>query len=113
MFLGNYYLKKLIFFTILSSLVLSIATASELDAESKIEIKASDKLEWHQLENKIVGVLKVKDGNSRALPNAMYAICKKFQLLSKNELMNFKKLVDNKIYNHANKKVGKIITVLK
>ena len=65
------------------------------------------------LETKIVGVLKVKDGNSRALPNAMYAICKKFKLLSKNELINFKKFVDNKIYNHANKKVGKIITVLK
>ena len=54
MFLGNYYLKKLIFFTIFLSFVLSIATASELDAESKIEIKASDKLEWDQLKNKIV-----------------------------------------------------------
>ena len=54
MFLGNYYLKKLIFFTIFLSFVLSIATASELNAESKIEIKASDKLEWDQLENKII-----------------------------------------------------------
>jgi len=31
-----------------------MATASELDAKNKIEIKASDKLEWDQLENKIV-----------------------------------------------------------
>ena len=54
MLLGDYYLKKLIFFTIFSSFVLSMAIASELDAESKIEIKASDKLEWNQLENKIV-----------------------------------------------------------
>ena len=54
MLLGDYYLKKLIFFTIFSSFVLSMSIASELDAESKIEIKASDKLEWNQLENKIV-----------------------------------------------------------
>ena len=54
MFFGNRYLKKLIFFTIFLSFVLSMATASELDAENKIEIKASDKLEWDQLENKIV-----------------------------------------------------------
>ena len=54
MFLVNCNLKKIIFFTIFLSFVLSMATASELDAESKIEIKASDKLEWDQLENKIV-----------------------------------------------------------
>ncbi len=54
MFFGNRYLKKLIFFTIFLSFVLSMATASELDAKNKIEIKASDKLEWDQLENKIV-----------------------------------------------------------
>ena len=54
MFLGNYYLKKLIFFTVFSSFVLFMATASELDAENRIEIKASDKLEWDQLENKII-----------------------------------------------------------
>ena len=54
MFLGNFYLKQFIFFSIFSSFVLSMGTASELDAESKIEIKASDKLEWDQLENKIV-----------------------------------------------------------
>ena len=54
MFLVNCNLKKIIFFTIFLNFVLSMATASELDAESKIEIKASDKLEWDQLENKIV-----------------------------------------------------------
>ena len=54
MFLVNYNLKKIIFFTIFLIFVLSMATASELDAESKIEIKASDKLEWDQSENKIV-----------------------------------------------------------
>ena len=54
MFFGNRYLKKLIFFIIFLSFVLSMATASELDAENMIEIYASDKLEWHQLENNIV-----------------------------------------------------------
>ena len=41
MFLGDYYLKKLIFFAVFSSFVLSIAAASELDAKSKIEIKST------------------------------------------------------------------------
>ena len=56
MFLNICYLKKLFFFTIFSSLSLYVATASELNAENKIEIKASDKLEWDQLENKIVAL---------------------------------------------------------
>ena len=34
-------------------MLLQIATASNSNIENKIEIKASDKLEWHQLENKI------------------------------------------------------------
>ena len=39
-----------------------MANASELDAKNKIEIKASNKLEWYQLENKIIasGDAKVK-----------------------------------------------------
>ena len=65
------------------------------------------------LEKKIVGALKVKDGNSRALPIAMYSICKKFKLLSGNELIRFNEIFKDKIYNHANKKVGIMTTELK
>ena len=65
------------------------------------------------LEKNIVGLLKVKDGNERAIPHAMYEICKKFKIFSSNELDEFKYLLNNTIYNHANKVVGKIITEIK
>ena len=56
MFLNIGYLRKIFFITIFTSLSLYVANATELIAENKIEIKASDKLEWHQLENKIVAL---------------------------------------------------------
>ena len=56
MFLSICNLKKLFFISIFTSFSLYVATATELDAENKIEIKASDKLEWYQLENKIVAL---------------------------------------------------------
>ena len=56
MFLRIGYLKKIYFITIFTSLSLYLATATELIAENKIEIRASDKLEWYQLENKIVAL---------------------------------------------------------
>ena len=40
----------------LTSLSLYVANATDINEENKIEIKASDKLEWHQLENKIVAL---------------------------------------------------------
>ncbi len=54
MFFGANFLKRIFFFTIFSILFLYVASASELNVNNKIEIKASDRLEWHQLENKIV-----------------------------------------------------------
>ncbi len=65
------------------------------------------------LDKKIVGLLKVKDGNERAIPHSMYAICKKFKIFSRDELDEFKNLINSSIYNHAKKKVGEIITELK
>ena len=56
MFLNIFFLKKLFFITMLTSLSLYVANATEINVENKIEIKASDKLEWYQLENKIVAL---------------------------------------------------------
>ena len=56
MFLNICFLKKLFFITMLTSLSLYVANATDINEENKIEIKASDKLEWHQLENKIVAL---------------------------------------------------------
>ena len=72
MFLGC-SLKKLFLFIIFSSLFLIKATASELNAETKIEIKAFDKLEWHQLENKIVAY-------GHAVVKSSFFSCNKHQL---------------------------------
>ena len=56
MFLNICFLKKLFFITMLTSLSLYVANATDINEQNKIEIKASDKLEWHQLENKIVAL---------------------------------------------------------
>ena len=56
MFLGIFYFKKIFFIIIFTNLPLYVATATDLNAENKIEITASDKLEWYQLENKIVAL---------------------------------------------------------
>ena len=56
MFLNICFLKKLFFITMLTCLSLYVANATEINVENKIEIKASDKLEWYQLENKIVAL---------------------------------------------------------
>ena len=56
MFLNIFFLKKLFFITMLTSLSLYVANATDINEQNKIEIKASDKLEWHQLENKIVAL---------------------------------------------------------
>ena len=56
MFLNICFLKKLFIITMLTSLSVFVANATEINVENKIEIKASDKLEWYQLENKIVAL---------------------------------------------------------
>ena len=51
------YHIKIIFFLVIATGLLSIrAFATELDNKNKFEIKASEKLEWYQLENKIVAL---------------------------------------------------------
>ncbi|MBD1147377.1 asparaginase [Pelagibacterales bacterium SAG-MED31] len=60
----------------------------------------------------IFGILKVSDGNERALPSAIYSLCKKFNLLNKNEIHEFKIYNKFMLYNHANIKVGNIETII-
>ena len=51
------YHIKIIFFLVIAIGLLSIkAFATELNNKNKFEIKASEKLEWYQLENKIVAL---------------------------------------------------------
>lgn len=65
------------------------------------------------LQKGIFGVLKVNDGNERALPSTIYSLFKKYKILNKGELDSFKLWNNLVLYNHANIKVGAIKTIIK
>ena len=62
------------------------------------------------LKKEIFGILKVKDGNERALSSAMNALLKKFKILDKEELNQFNSWNTSSMYNHAKIKIGSIST---
>ena len=65
---------------------------------------------------KIGGVIKILDGNNRAIPSIAMKVFQKLKLLSTKELKELKKLnfwTTQKLYNHAKKEVGKITAELK
>ncbi len=64
------------------------------------------------LKKGIFGILKVSDGNERALPSVMYNFCKKFKLLNEKEINKFKLWNNLTLYNHANIKIGDIKTTI-
>ena len=53
------------------------------------------------LKNGIAGVIKVIDGNERAIPSVCYELFKKFKILNNLELKKFRKLDNFKLINHA------------
>ena len=65
------------------------------------------------LEKNIGGIIKVNDGNERALPSIANEIFKKFNILNKKELDILSKWSGEIILNHAKEKVGKIYTKIK
>ncbi len=64
------------------------------------------------LKKGIFGILKVVDGNERVLPSALYTLCKKFKILSKEELKIFNSGNNFDLYNHAKVKIGDIKTII-
>ncbi|MDC0058090.1 asparaginase [Pelagibacteraceae bacterium] len=64
------------------------------------------------LKKGIFGVFKVKDGNERVLPSAVYTLFKKFNILKKDELKKFISWDNFNLYNHAKAKIGNIITII-
>ena len=64
-------------------------------------------------EKNIGGVIKVKDGNERALPSIANAIFKKLKLLKRDEYVKLSNWNNEKIFNHAKIKVGNIYTKIK
>ena len=64
-------------------------------------------------EKKIGGIVKVVDGNERALPSIANTLFKKLDLLNNRELGLLSKWTNQKIYNHAKLKIGEIYTDIK
>ena len=64
-------------------------------------------------EKKVGGVIKVKDGNERALPSVANEIFKKLSLLDKNESQELSIWSHQKLMNHAKIKVGEIYSKIK
>ena len=62
------------------------------------------------LKKEIFGILKVKDGNERALSSAMYTLLKKFKILTGEELNQFISWNTGSMYNHAKIRIGSIST---
>jgi len=60
----------------------------------------------------VFGILKVKDGNERALASAVYTLFKKFNILNTEELKEFKSWNKITLFNHAKIKVGSIKTII-
>ena len=63
-------------------------------------------------EKKIGGVIKVKDGNERALPSVANEIFKKLSIINKKEKEKLSHWSNQALYNHAKIKIGKIYTKL-
>ena len=61
----------------------------------------------------ISGVVKIKDGNKRAIPIIVVKIFKKLKLMNKDELENLEKKEKFLLKNHAGKMIGYINTTLK
>jgi len=64
-------------------------------------------------DSKVGGVIKVEDGNERALPSVANKIFQKLDILNKNELLKLSNWTNEKIFNHAKIQVGKIYTKVK
>ncbi len=65
------------------------------------------------LKKGIQGVIKVVDGNERAIPPVIFDIFKKLKILTNSELRNLKKNYDFNLFNHAKILTGSIKTKLK
>ena len=64
-------------------------------------------------QKEISGVIKISDGNERAIPIAILNIFKKFKVMSKIELKNLEKKEKFELKNHAGRNIGRISLTMK
>ena len=70
-------------------------------------------LYFAHITKKIAGVIKIKDGNERAIPSVATTVLKKLSLINRLEQQKLSKWHNQKINNHAKLSVGRIFTTLK
>jgi len=64
-------------------------------------------------QKEISGVIKITDGNERAIPISILNIFKKFNIMSKVELKNLEKKEKFELKNHAGRNIGRINLTMK
>ena len=65
------------------------------------------------IRKEISGVIKITDGNERAIPIAIINILKKLKIMNREELENLEKKQKFELQNHAGKKIGYISLTMK
>ena len=65
------------------------------------------------IQKEISGVIKIKDGNERAIPITLINIFKKLKIMNKKELKKLEKKEIFELQNHAGKKIGQISITMK
>ncbi len=65
------------------------------------------------IQKEISGVIKIKDGNERAIPITLINIFKKLKIMNKKELKRLEKKEKFELQNHAGKKIGQISITMK
>ncbi len=63
-----------------------------------------------ELKKGLSGIVKVIDGNDRAIPYIVYSLFKKLKIMNENQLRALKKIYSFKLNNHANINIGAIET---
>ncbi len=68
---------------------------------------------FFDIQKEISGVIKITDGNERAIPITILNIFKKLKIMNNEELKNLEKKEKFDLQNHAGKKIGRISLTMK
>ena len=68
---------------------------------------------FFDIQKEISGVIKITDGNERAIPITILNIFKKLKIMNNDELKNLEKEEKFDLQNHAGKKIGRISLTMK
>ena len=72
------------------------------------KVGAEGVLVFTDFNKKIGGIIKISDGNYRAIPSIAMLLFSKFNMLNEKEINKLRHWAVQKLFNHANKEIGKI-----